>query len=131
MTDKKTLLLAQLFITFQMAISMSGIMSLFQLGLTMEWLMAWPGQFIIAWPSPLFSRWSRAAWALPWPTRSPAQDARKNRASGLGALHIDFRGPGTKYPVFYEDDLSHNGYRSGRPENPTPRFSRRGCKVLN
>ncbi len=50
MTDKKTLLLAQLFITFQMAVSMSGIMSLFQLGLTMEWLMAWPGQFIIAWP---------------------------------------------------------------------------------
>lgn len=50
MTDKKTLLLAQLFITLMMAASMSGIMSLFQLGLTMEWLMAWPGQFIIAWP---------------------------------------------------------------------------------
>lgn len=50
MTDKKTLLLAQLFITFMMALSMSGIMSLLQLGPTAEWLAIWPRQFIVAWP---------------------------------------------------------------------------------
>ncbi|WMT87630.1 DUF2798 domain-containing protein [Pelagibacterium sp. 26DY04] len=50
MTDKKTLLLAQIFITFMMALSMSGIMSLLQLGATAQWLTIWPRQFIIAWP---------------------------------------------------------------------------------
>lgn len=50
MPDKKTLLLAQVFITFMMASSMSGIMSLIALGPTQEWLHAWPGQFVIAWP---------------------------------------------------------------------------------
>lgn len=50
MTDKKTLFLAQLFITFMMALSMSGIMSLLQLGPTAEWLTIWPRQFIVAWP---------------------------------------------------------------------------------
>lgn len=47
---KKTLFVAQLLITFMMALSMSGIMSLIALGPTREWLYAWPGQFIIAWP---------------------------------------------------------------------------------
>ena len=50
MTDKKTLLLAQLFITFMMAASMSGIMSLIALGPTPHWLGEWPKQFIMAWP---------------------------------------------------------------------------------
>lgn len=50
MLDKKTLLLAQLFITFMMAGLMSGIMSLFALGPTAEWLAAWPRQFALAWP---------------------------------------------------------------------------------
>ena len=50
MTDRKTLLLAQLFITFMMAASMSGIMSLIAMGPSMAWLGAWPRQFIIAWP---------------------------------------------------------------------------------
>lgn len=50
MVDKKTLLLAQLLITFMMAASMSGIMSLIAMGPTLEWLHAWPGQFMIAWP---------------------------------------------------------------------------------
>ena len=50
MTDKKTLLLAQIFITFMMAASMSGIMSLIAMGPSMAWLGAWPTQFIMAWP---------------------------------------------------------------------------------
>lgn len=48
--DKKTLLIAQIIITFMMALSMSGIMSAFGMGLTKAWLQAWPRQFIIAWP---------------------------------------------------------------------------------
>ena len=48
--DKKTLFIAQLLITFMMALSMSGIMSAFAMGLTREWLHAWPIQFLIAWP---------------------------------------------------------------------------------
>ncbi|MDQ6434816.1 DUF2798 domain-containing protein [Mesorhizobium sp. LHD-90] len=50
MTDKKTLLVAQVFIALMMAASMSGIMSLIALGPTMHWLSEWPKQFIIAWP---------------------------------------------------------------------------------
>ena len=50
MTDRKTLLIAQIFITFMMAFSMSGIMSLIAMGPTSQWLHAWPLQFIIAWP---------------------------------------------------------------------------------
>ena len=50
MYDKKTLLLAQVFITFRMAASMSGLMSLLALGPTSQWLHAWPGQFAMAWP---------------------------------------------------------------------------------
>ena len=48
--DPKTLLLAQVFITFFMAASMSGIMSAIHLGLTTEWLRIWPREFIVAWP---------------------------------------------------------------------------------
>lgn len=48
--DKKTLLIAQILLTFLMALSMSGIMSALQLGLTKEWLDVWPEQFLIAWP---------------------------------------------------------------------------------
>lgn len=50
MHDRKTILLAQLLITMTMAASMSGIMSLFAMGPTPEWLYEWPRQFIIAWP---------------------------------------------------------------------------------
>lgn len=50
MPDRKTLLLAQVLITFMMAASMSGIMSMIALGPTAEWLHAWPRQFLIAWP---------------------------------------------------------------------------------
>lgn len=48
--DKKTLIIAQIIITFLMALSMSGIMSVITLGPTAEWLHAWPKQFAIAWP---------------------------------------------------------------------------------
>ena len=48
--DRKTLLLAQVLITFMMALSMSGIMSFIALGPTAFWLSVWPKQFIIAWP---------------------------------------------------------------------------------
>lgn len=50
MPDKKTLLLAQILITFMMSLSMSGIMSIIALGPTAFWLSEWPKQFIIAWP---------------------------------------------------------------------------------
>jgi hypothetical protein len=50
MINRKTLLFAQLMITMMMAASMSGIMSMIALGPTLEWLHAWPRQFIIAWP---------------------------------------------------------------------------------
>jgi hypothetical protein len=46
--SKKTIILAQLFITFSMALSMSGIMGFIALGA--EFLARWPQSFIIAWP---------------------------------------------------------------------------------
>ncbi|GHF37061.1 DUF2798 domain-containing protein [Seohaeicola zhoushanensis] len=48
--DRKTIIIAQLFITFMMATLMSGVMSLIALGPTAEWLHGWPRQVIIAWP---------------------------------------------------------------------------------
>lgn len=48
--QKKTLIVAQVFISMLMAILMSGIMGLFALGPTEAWLHAWPRAFIIAWP---------------------------------------------------------------------------------
>jgi len=48
--SKKLALLSQVFMTFMMAASMSGLMSLFHSGLTREWLAAWPVQLLIAWP---------------------------------------------------------------------------------
>lgn len=48
--NKKTLIIAQILMTFLMALSMSGIMSAMALGLTRQWLAVWPQQFLIAWP---------------------------------------------------------------------------------
>lgn len=45
---KKTLFLAQLFITFGMAFSMSGIMGFISVG--PDFLPHWPLSFITAWP---------------------------------------------------------------------------------
>lgn len=47
---RKTLILAQLLITFMMAFLMSGTMSLIAIGPTAEWLANWPRQALIAWP---------------------------------------------------------------------------------
>lgn len=46
--SKKTIILAQVFISFSMALSMSGIMGFIALGADV--LAAWPRNFIIAWP---------------------------------------------------------------------------------
>ena len=48
--DKKTLLIAQILMTFMMALMMSGIMSLLVFGPTAEWLRVWRHQFLLAWP---------------------------------------------------------------------------------
>lgn len=71
--DKKTLLIAQLLITFMMAASMSGIMSAFSTGLTQDWLAAWPKQFLIAWPIAfvLTQITSRIGFAIAFRLRRP------------------------------------------------------------
>ena len=48
--SKKSVLLSQVIMTFIMAATMSGLMGLIFTGPSMEWLTAWPKQFIIAWP---------------------------------------------------------------------------------
>jgi len=48
--DKKTLLIAQVLMTFMMALLMSGIMSAIALGPGRAWLSVWMKQFIMAWP---------------------------------------------------------------------------------
>ena len=48
--NKNFILLSQVFMTFMMAASMSGLMGLFHAGPTLEWLKDWPLQFLIAWP---------------------------------------------------------------------------------
>lgn len=48
--DKRTAIISQVVMTFMMALTMSGIMSLMALGPTAAWLQAWPVQFLIAWP---------------------------------------------------------------------------------
>ncbi len=46
----KNALLSQVIMTFIMALTMSGAMSLIFTGPSLQWLARWPGQFIIAWP---------------------------------------------------------------------------------
>lgn len=48
--DKKTVLLAQFFISLSMACLMTGIFSLLEHGLTADWLAAWAKAFVTAWP---------------------------------------------------------------------------------
>lgn len=48
--DKKTLLLAQIFMTCMMAFVMSGIMMLIAVGPIEGFVKSWLSQFIIAWP---------------------------------------------------------------------------------
>ncbi|RQP10054.1 MAG: DUF2798 domain-containing protein [Microbacteriaceae bacterium] len=49
-TLNKTVFLTQLIMTFIMATVMSGVMSLFATGPSLEWLARWPLQIAIAWP---------------------------------------------------------------------------------
>ena len=46
----KTVFVAQIIITFCMALTMSGTLSAIMMGINAEWLAAWPKSFIIAWP---------------------------------------------------------------------------------
>ncbi|HEY3338153.1 MAG TPA: DUF2798 domain-containing protein [Propionicimonas sp.] len=46
----KNALLSQVIMTFIMALTMSGTMSLIFTSPSLQWLARWPGQFIIAWP---------------------------------------------------------------------------------
>ena len=73
--DPKTLLLAQTFITFFMAASMSGIMSVIHMGPTLEWLQTWPREFIIAWPIAfiLTQIFSRLGFKLAFTIRKPSR----------------------------------------------------------
>lgn len=49
--SKKYVFVSQVFMTFIMAATMSGLLGLiFGGGFSMEWLQTWPKQFIIAWP---------------------------------------------------------------------------------
>lgn len=48
--DKKSVIVTQLIMTFMMAVSMSGIMSLMAIGPTDVWLSRWPIQALSAWP---------------------------------------------------------------------------------
>lgn len=82
--NKKTALLAQVFMTFLMAASMSGIMGLLMVGPSLEWLAAWPLQFLIAWPIAF------ALTMVAWPAsmglaRKLAQPRRAARADAGAA----------------------------------------------
>ena len=48
--DKKSIILSQVIMTFLMASLMSGLMGVIIQGPSIEWLTAWPKQFLIAWP---------------------------------------------------------------------------------
>jgi len=50
MTDTKTIIIAQIFISCMMAFLMTGIFSFLSLGATVHWLQTWAGAFIKAWP---------------------------------------------------------------------------------
>lgn len=73
----KNALLSQVIMTFIMALTMSGTMSLIFTGPSLEWLARWPGQFIIAWPIAFIVTmvaWP-AATALTGAMLRPRQDA--------------------------------------------------------
>jgi hypothetical protein len=50
MTDTKTIIIAQIFISCMMAFMMTGIFSFLSLGPTVHWLQAWSRGFVTAWP---------------------------------------------------------------------------------
>ena len=71
--DAKTLLLAQVFITFFMSLTMSGFMGALHMGLTPEFLKTWPRDWIIAWPVAfiLTQVFSRLGFKLAFTIRRP------------------------------------------------------------
>ena len=50
MQSKKTIIVAQIFISGMMALLMSGTMSALFMGISAEWLSAWGKTFLLAWP---------------------------------------------------------------------------------
>lgn len=77
--DKKSALLSQVFMTFLMAASMSGLMGLIFQGPSMEWLTAWPLQFLIAWPIAF------ALTMVAWPTSTRLAGATLRAARSRSA----------------------------------------------
>jgi len=80
--DKKAVFVTQLIMTFMMAVSMSGIMSLIAMGPTEVWLSRWPVQALSAWPIafvatmvlfPLASRLARIVLRKPAATSRAAE----------------------------------------------------------
>lgn len=50
MQNKKIIIIAQVLISFMMALLMSGIFSFINLGFTELWIKTWLSNFIVAWP---------------------------------------------------------------------------------
>lgn len=48
--DPRARFLIPVIMTFFMSFTMSGFMSLVEMGPSLAWLMAWPRHFLIAWP---------------------------------------------------------------------------------
>lgn len=72
MHDVKTILIAQFFISMQMAFLMTGIFSFIELGATTIWLGTWMKAFLTAWPIAfvLSMITSRIAFAIAFKIRS-------------------------------------------------------------
>ncbi len=99
--SKKSVFLTQVIMTFIMAATMSGLMSLIFTGPSMEWLTGWPRQFIIAWPIAF------AATMVAWPASMalssailrPRKDAwRRGHVTSVPEATVrpeDARSPGT------------------------------------
>lgn len=70
--DTKTLLLAQIFITFFMSMTMSGFMGILHMGFTPAFLQTWPRDWAIAWPLAfiLTQIFSRLGFALAFKIRA-------------------------------------------------------------
>lgn len=81
--DRKSALLAQVFMTFMMAAAMSGIMGLVAIGPSIEWLTAWPRQFLVAWPVAF------ALTMVAWPAAMRLSRAvTRPRADGAAAEQV-------------------------------------------
>lgn len=50
MNDRKTIILAQAFISCMMAFLMTGFFAFVELGASIDWIRSWAKHFAIAWP---------------------------------------------------------------------------------